>query len=107
MESGTLEGDCTGAHCWASFYDPGRGWIPVDVSEADKHPDLADFFFGNLSPNRFQISEGRNILLNPLQGAGPLNSFAFAYAEADGIPLIYGANYENKIDYRVRRIATA
>jgi transglutaminase-like putative cysteine protease len=104
VERGRLEGDCSGAHCWASFYDRDLGWIPVDVSEADKHPELADFFFGKLTPNRFKISEGRNIILEPGQSGGPLNSLAYAYAEADGIPLIYKANYENTIEYEVKRI---
>ena len=35
-QAGKLAGDCTGAHCWASFYAPSEGWIPVDVSEGDK-----------------------------------------------------------------------
>ena len=42
--------------------------------------------------------------LNPAQGGDPLNTFAFAYAEADGIPLIYGANYENEIKYWVTEV---
>ncbi len=101
MASGHLSGDCSGAHCWVSFFDAGRGWVPVDVSEADKHPALHDFFFGHLTANRFQISEGRHLTLNPPQGGEPLPDFAFAYAEADGIPLIYQANYDNQVRYRV------
>ena len=62
--SGRLSGDCSGAHCWVSFYDPDHGWIPVDVSEGDKNPEMRDFFFGRLTPNRFKISEGRSIRLN-------------------------------------------
>ncbi len=103
-ESGALEGDCTGAHCWVSFYDPERGFVPVDVSEADKNDDFGDFYFGALSPNRFKVSEGRNVQLSPAQGGDRLPNFAYAYAEADGIPLIYGANYENKINYVISRV---
>ncbi len=99
--SGGLSGDCSGAHCWVSFYDPELGWIPVDVSEADKHPDMRKFFFGQLTPNRFQVSEGRSILLKPQQGGDALETFAFAYAEADGIPLIYDANYRNVIHFTI------
>ena len=69
-----LAGDCTGAHCWASFYAPSQGWIPVDVSEGDKAaPTGGDFFFGQLSPNRFKVSEGRRVTLNPAQGGDPLS----------------------------------
>ncbi|MCP4202205.1 MAG: transglutaminase domain-containing protein [bacterium] len=103
-QAGSLAGDCTGAHCWASFYAPPQGWIPVDISEADKAEAGGDFFFGQLSPNRFKVSEGRQVTLNPAQGGDPLNTFAFAYAEADGIPLIYGANYENEIKYWIREV---
>ncbi len=104
LVSGEIEGDCSGAHCWVSFYDPDRGWVPVDVSEADKRHDLREYFFGNLTPNRFKISEGRSIVLEPKQAGDPLNSFAYAYAEADGIPLIYTANYKNTISFAVKRI---
>ncbi len=102
--TGTLAGDCTGAHCWASFYDPSAGWVPVDISEGDKVETGGDFYFGNLSPNRFKVSEGRNVTLEPAQGGMPLNTFAYAYAEADGIPLIYGPNYENLISYTVTEV---
>ncbi len=105
--SGRLSGDCSGAHCWASFYDPNYGWIPVDVSEGDKNPAMREFFFGNLTPNRFKISEGRSIQMSPAQGGEPLRTFAFAYAEADGFPLIYEANYENVVQFTVTRVETS
>ncbi len=102
--AGQLEGDCTGAHCWVSFYAPDHGWVPVDVSEADKLGDGGGFFFGHLSPNRFQVSVGRAVVLTPAQGGAPLPSFAYAYAESDGIPLVYTANYENIITYTVTNV---
>ncbi|MFQ5478675.1 MAG: transglutaminase-like domain-containing protein [Candidatus Binatia bacterium] len=105
--SGGLEGDCSGAHCWVSFFDDEHGWIPIDVSEADKHPEMRGFFFGHLTPNRFKISEGRAITLEPGQGGDALSTFAFAYAEADGVPLIYQSNYENKINYTITKVEIA
>ncbi|HJO17154.1 MAG TPA: transglutaminase-like domain-containing protein [Vicinamibacterales bacterium] len=101
---GQIEGDCTGSHCWVSFYVPEYGWVPVDVSEADKTPFAGDFYFGNLTPNRFQVSTGRSVVLNPKQGGDPLPSFAFSYAEADGIPLVYLVNYQNIISYSVTNV---
>lgn len=103
-DTGQLAGDCSGSHCWTSFYSPDHGWVPVDVSEADKAEQNGDFFFGSLSPNRFQVSVGRSVVLNPAQGGAPLPSFAFAYAEADGIPLVYDANYVNTITYNVTHV---
>lgn len=107
VESGELEGDCTGSHCWLSFYAPTHGWVPVDVSEGDKIAEGGDFYFGNLSANRFQVSVGRSVMLKPAQGGDPLPTFAFAYAESDGIPLIYLANYDNVIKYNVTRVEMA
>jgi transglutaminase-like putative cysteine protease len=104
MASGSMAGDCTGAHCWASFYDPARGWVPVDVSEADKGGPGTNFYFGEISPNRFKVSEGRAVVLDPPQGGDPMPNFAYAYAEADEIPLIYAANYENLIDFEITRV---
>ena len=45
--------------------------------------------------------------LEPAQGGDPLSTFAFAYAEADGIPLIYDGNYENIIKYVIRHVEEA
>lgn len=42
---GKIDGD----HCWAEFYLPETGWIPIDASEAFKHSDKKDFFFGTHS----------------------------------------------------------
>lgn len=103
-KKGEMKGDCTGAHCWASLYIDGMGWVPLDVSEADKRTDLKDFLYGHLPPNRFQVSRGRDVILFPPQEGDPLNTFAYAYAEADGIPMIYGKQYNNIIKFEVERI---
>lgn len=76
-----------GYHCWAYFYDDStRAWVPVDISEADLHPEKAEFFFGHLDPDRIAFSRGRNVRLPGMQGK-PLNYFpAGAYVEVDGAP---------------------
>jgi hypothetical protein len=104
--SGKFDGDCTGAHCWVSFYIGNDRWVPVDVSEADKRDDLRDYFFGTLSPNRFKVSTGRDLILSPPQKGEPLNTFPFTYAETDGIPLIYGHHYRNVIHYEILNTET-
>ncbi len=81
------EGEIRGYHCWAEFYLNGCGWIPVDVSEASKHPEKRDYFFGANDENRVQFSVGRDIILRPRQQSDPLNYFIYAYAEADGKPV--------------------
>ncbi len=77
-----------GYHCWAEFYEQGQGWVPVDVSEAWKHPELADYYFGTRDLNRFLISVGRDIQLVPRQQGEPVNIFFAPYVEADGQPFL-------------------
>ena len=81
------DGAIPGYHCWAEFYVEPYGWIPVDASEAWKHPDKKDYFFGAHDDNRVQFTLGRDIRLDPPQQAGPLNYFIYPYAELDGKPL--------------------
>jgi transglutaminase-like putative cysteine protease len=77
-------GVVAGYHCWAEFYVPGRGWIPVDASEAWKHPERADDYFGAHDPNRLLISVGRDLRLTPRQRGQPANLFFAPYVEVDG-----------------------
>jgi transglutaminase-like putative cysteine protease len=80
------DGAVPGYHCWAQFYVEPYGWIPVDASEAWKHPDKRDYFFGAHDDNRLQFTVGRDILLDPPQHGDPLNYFIYPYAELDGEP---------------------
>jgi transglutaminase-like putative cysteine protease len=74
-----------GYHCWAEFWDPGAGWVPVDISEARKHPGLRDYFFGSLSGNRILFTRGRDLVL-PGAAGGPRNYLIYPVAEVDGVP---------------------
>ena len=76
-----------GYHCWALFFVPGKTWVPVDCSEADRFPPRREYFFGSHTPNRVTLSTGRDIILNPPQQGEPLNYFLNPYAEADGKPV--------------------
>ena len=80
------EGKIGGYHCWAQFYADGHGWVPVDISEADKQPDMKEYYYGNLTENRVTFSQGRDIDLVPQQEGPPLNFFVYPYVEVDGKP---------------------
>lgn len=80
-------GPVSGYHCWAEFYVEPYGWIPVDASEAWKHPEKRDYFFGANDVNRVEFTVGRDIQLDPVQHGDPLNYFIYPYAEVDGKPV--------------------
>ncbi|RMG65730.1 MAG: transglutaminase domain-containing protein [Calditrichaeota bacterium] len=86
-----------GYHCWAEFYEPNHGWIPVDASEAFKHPELKDFLFGSLDPNRLQFTMGRDIPLKTSHGTIHLNYLIYPYVEVDGRPY---SKYSKNFLYR-------
>jgi transglutaminase-like putative cysteine protease len=77
-------GTISGYHCWAEFYEEDRGWIPVDASEAWKHPELMDYYFGAHDDSRLLISVGRDIQLAPRQQGQPINIFFYPHVEVDG-----------------------
>ena len=82
-------GEAPGYHCWAEMFVKGRGWVPVDSSEAAKalaNGDVAkkDYYFGHHDENRIEFSRGRHLTLNPAQQGAPLNFFIYPYAEVDG-----------------------
>ena len=80
------EGPVGGYHCWAWFYPENKGWIPVDISEANRNPELKDYYFGNLPEDRVRFTTGRDIDLEPRQKGPALNFFIYPYAEVDGQP---------------------
>lgn len=77
--SGTIEG----YHCWAEFHIEETGWVPLDASEAFKHPERREMYYGGLDPNRVQFTKGRDITLKHMQ-TEPLNYFIYPHVEVDG-----------------------
>jgi len=78
------QGAIAGYHCWAMFHDEGGGWRPVDISEADKNHNLANYFFGRLHARRVHFTTGRDLVLVPPQEGPPLNYFIYPHVEVDG-----------------------
>jgi hypothetical protein len=91
------DGGIDGYHCWAEFFARGEWW-PVDVSEADKHPSLAGYYFGHLPANRLEFSRGRDLALEPGPRSGPINFLAYPILEVNGSPV------EAKPEFRFRRL---
>jgi len=87
----------TWQHCWAEFFLPGYGWVPVDPADVRKAMlveklelkdaktrEYRDYYWGGIDAYRFQIASGRDLILNPQQAGAPLNTFGYPYAEVGG-----------------------
>ena len=77
------EGTIDGYHCWAEFLADGR-WVPVDISEAWKNPKLANYYFGHNPANRFELTKGRDLVVDPEPASGPINFLVYPLLEMNG-----------------------
>jgi transglutaminase-like putative cysteine protease len=113
-------------HCWAEFFAPGIGWVPIDVAAADifegpiaideknetlvrratsegyagPDPERVNYYFGNLEERRVVFSGGRDLLLDPPQEGGPVNAMSKAYVEIDGRAVPDGEGWVRTLTYR-------
>ena len=87
-------------HCWAEFFLPGYGWVPVDPADVrkmmltqnlqqddPKTKEYREYFWGAWDAYRVKLATGRDLVLNPPQEGKPLNTFGYPYAEIGGKPL--------------------
>ena len=91
-------GEIGGYHCWVQFYLPERGWIPIDASEAAKHPDKRELFYGTHPTDRIHFSTGRDLALSEASFTVPLNYFIYPYVEVGGKP--WRVKLQTRFSYR-------
>jgi len=105
LPSDKTSGEIGGYHCWVRFFLPEQGWVPIDASEAAKHPEMRETLYGSHPPDRIHFTTGRDLVINPRNvelptesalgsnaiegqegGENTLNYFVYPYVEVDGKP---------------------
>ncbi len=102
-------------HCWAEFYLPGYGWIPVDPADVRKmmlkqNLKLSDsktkgyraYYWGGIDPYRIKLGEGRDLTLNPPQSGKPINYLMYPFAQVGDKTLDWldPTTFKYKITYK-------
>ncbi len=94
-------GEVDGYHCWVEFYLPETGWIPIDASEAFKHPEKRQLFYGTHPADRIHYTTGRDLRLGDAHRGPPLNYFVYPHVEVGGEryagPIERSFSYEDRV----------
>jgi len=90
------EGKVGGYHCWADYYVDGKGWFPVDISEADKDPGRAKYYFGTLCSDRVDFMVGRDFKIDNYEEES-VNLFIYPLFEVDDQ---VSKGYSKKFSYK-------
>lgn len=85
-----------GYHCWAEFHEAGKGWVPVDISEAWKDPDRQEYYYSSLDPNRIRFTVGRDVPVKT-RSAGIVQRNFFIHP----LVLVDGKEHE-ELEHKVR-----
>ncbi len=90
-----------GYRCWPNFFAPGIGWVPLDISAADKavsQGQSPDPWFGGLDDRRVEWAEGRSFRLEPAPDNAP-DLVIRAWVEVDGKPY---RDYARRLTFTTR-----
>lgn len=98
VPSDRADGRIAGYHCWVRFYLPEAGWLPIDASEASKHPEQREALYGAQPADRIHFSTGRDLRLGERHRGRALNYFVYPYVEVDGKP--FEGPIERAFSYR-------
>ncbi|HVR35061.1 MAG TPA: transglutaminase-like domain-containing protein [Methylomirabilota bacterium] len=87
-----------GYRCWPTFFAPGLGWVPLDISSADTTTGNPGDWFGGLDEHRIEWAEGRDFDFEPRSAVRP-DLVIRGWVEVDGEPF---PKFERVLNFQSR-----